>query len=412
MSKNHHKRTSGLGSFIIYFVAAAFVLFVMVQGYNALFKKVPTETAVIGSATESFSTQGVVFRDEILVCSDETGILDYNVDEGEKIAKGAVIASYYESQEDIDNKKKIAVLEDELKSYTDVISSTTSGGGDIKANTIVIGKTVQQAVDHNLTGDYRSASNLENELKMLIHRGRYISGEVTNFDAEIAEIMAELEQLGMQQGSATNEIISPRGGYFSKNIDGYEDRINTFTMPYYDVPALRDLMVLPPDEISQNAIGKVAASFEFYYLTILDKATADLLYEGKRVNIRFDGMEDTIFPATVSEIGSFYDGECVVKFKSTYTAHGLALNRMQKAEVITNEYSGIKIPKSAVRVIDGQEGVFVLVGSIAKFRTIETQHLFGDYYIAKQDNTSKKALLVGDSIIVNSTDVYDGKVMK
>lgn len=412
MARREQRRNTGLSSFIIYFVATAFVLFVIIQGYNAVFKNVPTETAVKGTATESFSTKGVIFRDETLLYSDGQGILDYTVKNGEKLANGSVVAAYYESQEDIDNKKKISALEAELGSYTDVLTSAQAGSGDVKANDLTIEKNMQILLSHNLKGDYKSSSELKNDIRMLINRRRYISGEVANFDSEIAAIVDKITELGSAQGAAVSEVKAPRGGYFSRSVDGYEERINTYTMSFYDVPALRDLMNVSPSEVSDNVIGKIVASFEFYYLVTLDKSTADTIYVGQNVSIRFKGMEDMLYPATVYEISEQYDNQYVVKFKSTYTAYGMNLERMQEADIIVGEYSGIKVPKTAVRMSDGKEGVYVLVGSIAKFRTIETQYLQGDYYIVKQDNTSSTALLLGDQIIVQGTDIYDGKVMK
>ena len=107
-----------------------------------------------------------------------------------------------------------------------------------------------------------------------------------------------------------------------------------------------------------------------------------------------------------------YDNTYVVRFKSNYTSNAMNLERMPEAEIITAQYSGIRVPKSAVRMIDGKEGVFVLVGSIARFREIQTQYLEGDYYIVREDNTSNNALLLGDQIIVQGTDIYEGKVMR
>ena len=414
MNRDENKQsTTSLGSFIIYFVAAAFVLFLCMQGYNAIFRSVPTESASRGVATESFDVTGVVFRDEeMLYGYGREGMIDYIVDNGEKLARGATVAQYYPSQEDIDNRQKAAALEAELASYTDVLSSAQVGSSDARMNDLALDRNIQLIMNYNKKGDYKSSSSMKNEIRMLINRKRYIAGEATSFDAEIDEIARKLQEIGAPQSSVISEIYAPIGGYFSRNFDGYEERLNTYTMEYYDVPAIKDLMASAPDDLTMYGIGKVVASFEFYYVALVDKSIVDTLHTGQSVQIRFRGSEDMLYPATVSEMIGPYDNVYVVRFKSNYTSNAMTLERMPEAEIITAQYSGIRVPKSAVRMIDGKEGVFVLVGSIARFREIETQYLEGDYYIVREDNTSNNALLLGDQIIVQGTDIYEGKVMR
>lgn len=402
-----------MGSFIIYFVAAAFVLFLCVQGYNAVFRSVPTESASRGVATESYNVTGVVFRDEeMLYGYGREGMIDYIVDNGEKLARGATVAQYYPSQEDIDNRQKAAALEAELASYTDVLASAQVGSTDARMNDLSLDRNIQLIMNYNKKGDYRSSSSMKNEIRMLINRKRYIAGEALSFDSEIDEIAAKLSEIGVSESRVLSEIYAPIGGYFSRTFDGYEERLNTYTMEYYDVPAIKDLMASQPDDLTMYGIGKVVASFEFYYVALADKSIADNFQKGQSVQIRFKGSEDMLYPATVSEMIGPYDNTYVVRFKSNYTSNAMNLERMPEAEIITAQYSGIRVPKSAVRMIDGKEGVFVLVGSIARFREIQTQYLEGDYYIVREDNTSNNALLLGDQIIVQGTDIYEGKVMR
>ncbi|MBR2742764.1 MAG: hypothetical protein IKD89_04155 [Clostridia bacterium] len=414
MDKDANRRsTTGLGSFIIYFVAAAFVLFVLVQGYNAVFRNVPTESASRGVATESFSATGVIFRDEeMLYGYGREGMIDYVVDNGEKLARGATVAQYYPSQEDIDNRQKVAALEAELQSYTDVLSSAQVGSSDARMNDLTLERNIQLIMNYAKNGDYRSASLMKNEIRMLINRKRYIAGETLSFNSEIDEIARKIQEIGMPESRVLSEIYAPIGGYFSKTFDGYEERLNTYTMEYYDVPAIKDLMASEPDDLSVYGIGKVVSSFEFYYVALVDKQTVDGLRTGQSVKIRFKGSEDMLYPAQISDIIGPYDNMFIVRFKSNYTSNAMSLERMPEAEIITAQYSGIRVPKSAVRMIDGKEGVFVLVGSIARFREIETEYLEGDYYIVKEDNTSSNALFLGDQIIVQGTDIYEGKVMR
>ena len=79
--------------------------------------------------------------------------------------------------------------------------------------------------------------------------------------------------------------------------------------------------------------------------------------------------------------------------------------------IVYQEYKGLKVDNRAIRVTDGQKGVYVLLASQVKFIPIEVLWTGGNYSIVKQEPSEKRVLRIYDEIIVKGKNLYDGKII-
>ena len=102
--------------------------------------------------------------------------------------------------------------------------------------------------------------------------------------------------------------------------------------------------------------------------------------------------------------------------------------REQEIDLILGTYTGLKVPKEAVRVStetqtaeDGTEtvtskiGVYIMSGSFARFKEISQIYEADTYYVVRQEvNTvgANNALVMQDLIIVQGKEIEDRKVLK
>ena len=96
---------------------------------------------------------------------------------------------------------------------------------------------------------------------------------------------------------------------------------------------------------------------------------------------------------------------------SDQALQNVTLLRQQSAEIVFASYSGLRVPKSAVRVENGQTGVYILEGTLAKWKPITILHDTGESYVAALDTSSTDNLWPGDELIINAKNLYDGKVV-
>ena len=116
----------------------------------------------------------------------------------------------------------------------------------------------------------------------------------------------------------------------------------------------------------------------------------------------------------------------LVVFSSDRYLARTTLLRHQTAELIFESFSGLRVPKEAVRMIKstqkdeetGEErevsklGVYVLVAGRAEFKGIQVVTEGGDYYVVKPTSTSSDALRAGDEVITQAIGLFDGQLLQ
>ena len=74
--------------------------------------------------------------------------------------------------------------------------------------------------------------------------------------------------------------------------------------------------------------------------------------------------------------------------------------------VVKKEYSGLKIPKSALRVVNSKRGVYVLTGMQVKFVEVNVIYSDDDYMICEKQTEDEKVLRLYDEVIVKGEKIF------
>ncbi len=95
---------------------------------------------------------------------------------------------------------------------------------------------------------------------------------------------------------------------------------------------------------------------------------------------------------------------------------GFDFSRTQTVRFLTAEYTGFQIPMSAVRIVDGTTGVYVLDGSTVAFRPISTLIVTDGYYIVNTNPEEDPPegyqwLAQHENLITEGKALYHGKVL-
>ena len=98
----------------------------------------------------------------------------------------------------------------------------------------------------------------------------------------------------------------------------------------------------------------------------------------------------------------------------------------QTAELVVDSWSGLRVPKEAVRMVtvtyedkttgqtveENRLGVYALVGGRVEFKRIEVVTEGGGYYVVRAAGSGSSALRAGDEIIIQGTGLYDGQLLE
>ena len=165
---------------------------------------------------------------------------------------------------------------------------------------------------------------------------------------------------------------------------------------------------------------------QWSFVTLIRSGEIDKLLEGDTVTLRFQNGLDLDLPMTVEYISQEDGGQRVVALSSNQHADLTTLLRHQNAQVIFDSYTGIRVPRSAVRILtetvtdeNGQElaekttGVYTVWGTSALFKPVEVVWSEEDYLLVRpaEGASAKRLLRAGDEVITAAEDLYDGKVV-
>lgn len=84
---------------------------------------------------------------------------------------------------------------------------------------------------------------------------------------------------------------------------------------------------------------------------------------------------------------------------------------VQSAELIFDEYQGLKVPRSAIRFQGDQKGVYVILGKDVTFKKINVIYE-GDDYVLSENTSNEDYLLLYDQIlleVVSDEDVQQSR---
>ena len=80
--------------------------------------------------------------------------------------------------------------------------------------------------------------------------------------------------------------------------------------------------------------------------------------------------------------------------------------------MILQSYSGFKVSSEALRVNNGETGVYVLSGQRIIFKPVEILYSTEDFsVITSKNKTGSKILKTKDEVVIGGHDLFDGKIL-
>ena len=388
------------GLIIIYSVVSF-----VVNHYNPV-KTIPAAQV---SMDDSFSTTGYFIRQEKVIDIAEGDTVEYNYSDGDKVSEGTALVTEYANEDALTISRELKNIEENIAQLETLrnVTSTTTNSSQINQKIIDQMNAICEEVE---SGSLSRITSLASELRQLALKSGSLSNDREDIDVEIASLKTQAADLEERLRGSTTDITSPCSGYFCESVDGYEDIFTPDVVDDLTLSRLNELSDEKPAKTSGK--GKVVSSYVWYFAAKVSDTDAKHLTQGNTVKIRFSQASRDV-QATVSSIRDDADtDDTLVIFRSQDMNEDLISMRKQVATVVVASYSGLKVPKSAVRMEDDKMGVYVLSNSVASYKNIEPLFEGDSYYIVEQNVTGNDSLVINDDIIVEAKDVNDKKVMK
>mgnify|MGYP000528145014 FL=1 len=415
-------------SVITFAMAAIAVALVIYFGfYVAKVFSEPYTTALAYTYTSNDSAEavGILVRQETVLPA-QTGIVDVTRSEGEKVGVGQSVAQVYRDSQAQTNQADLEALADQIQ----LLEYSSDGGGVDSA--AKLDENILQAVTalHAASGvgDYNQLEDQVRTLKSTVLKRGYVYGNGLGSEEltqKLNDLKSQYAALKQQTSSSTSSVRAPQSGVFSTLVDGYETAVTPQTV-FQLTPSSLSALLAGQGKESGGGVGKLITATRWYFAAALPVSVAERLKEGSTATLRFSGDFDQDIDMRVDQIGEAEGDKSVVVFSTDRYLSQTTLLRQQTAELIFNSWSGLRIPKQALRMEKstytdketGQEvqnnrlGVYALLGGRAEFKTVEVVTEGDDYYVVRSTTDESDALRAGDEVIVRATELYDGQLLE
>lgn len=394
------------------------IIFVSIV-YNFRNQESSTESALMTNAVSSISFKGVFIRDEQAVTYGGGGAVSYNVTDGGRVGDGTVIAEVFQSDDQIKNDREIQKLTEELEILNKIQNPGTIESAQPANLSSNIEETYRNIIYKRDMGNYDEISEEMDNLLIYLSTYQIVTEEEVDFSSKVNDINAELTQLHNSSVEPTERIISDRSAYFVSYCDGYEEQFNKESIDSITVEQLKN--VTDEKMKSDNIIGKVIDGYEWYLAGVINNSKGEY-QAGDKVQLRFESIEEN-FDAKIIDIRDEGDpAESIIIVSCQEFNYDLVQHRCENVQLIRGNYSGLKVPREAIRFVQMEEtevdeetgikqtvmknfkGVYIKEGEQVEFRKIDVIYEGSDYVLSAVHEDDSSYLSLYDDIMIEGVN--------
>ena len=408
------KSTSLSTKLITILLLLAVAAYFGVQGYQ--YATDPETTAIVYRyrSEQSIAVRGYVVRTEQIVDCGET-LIELKHSEGERVGAGDTVATVYRSADALKATQELETLRAQAEQLTYARSAANDAETALKLDSDIREQIIAVRAAFE-SGSYSALDTLGDKLRTTVLKREYAYSGSEDLSARLDELNAQISALSAAVSGGTTRITAPVSGAYSAVADGYE---SVLTPEALETMRPSALAAVTPQSVS-TTVGKLCEGNRWYFAANVNEADAAAFKEGQRLTLRMASGVDFDLPVTVMRVSAAENGKCLIVTESDQYLSYVTLLREQNAELILEEYEGLRIPKNALRVDEnGESGVYCRVGRVAYFKPVRIVYQGSDYCLVEPGELSVTAesqialftLRANDEVIISAGELYNGKVV-
>lgn len=433
-AKLHKQAKKALATLCIVLAA----LYGCYQLYQWSVPSVKTEVALEQDVYNAMDAEVFVVRDESVLRNTASGKVLPLVEDGQRVAKGDVVAVVFHNDADAANYLRARELENQIGHY-EQLSGQYATVSDINALNEEAFSRLLDCLDIAGGGQFGHYAERVDELESMLIRRQLSMGEKIDFSSILSALKSERNSLSIDD-SASTKITAARSGYYISSTDGLEGAIpygQVLSATQADLQKALEAKAQP----DSGGVGKMVDSFDWYLLCTVREEKALMLESGDSVTVRMPFSAAEEFKTEVKQIVQAEDGRNLIVLKCNLMNESFANLRQETAQLVTNvtvyyarpqqegqeapkprQYivdKGLRVSSSAMRVVDGEKGVYVRRGNVARFRRLNVVYSDQTYVISATADLDGNPIVDDansylkqyDEIILEGKDLYDGKII-
>ena len=387
-------------------------------------------TTDVETATISYTTQeqvsehdAYIFRGESLLYTSpgEVGNINFLKQDGTKVSVGEEVCQVYAGNASSESGIALAEIERKLELLRNSNLEENVNYSDTQLIDTAINDAYYTLLARMADGAAGYAMAKSDDLVAAMNQRLIITRHVENFDKQIRQLESERAALITGSGTAAESVYSDCAGYYYSDIDGFEeifsaDKISNLTLDEFDslTSSSADVSLQKNAQGGSNC-GKIVTEYNWYIGVRITTEESRSYTEGYTYTVIFPYNSDLRLSMILDRIILQADDDRVVLvFRTNTIPEHFSFLRRQTVQIVNDTWKGYKVPLSAVRIVDGVQGVYVLEGYIVEFRRIEPMREIDGYFICRENDGSEAdadMLKLYDHIIINGKNLYSGKII-
>ncbi len=399
---------------LFYAFAILSIIYFSVSFLNSSFfmDEVSSETLEEITYERYITIEGIAIRNETMMYSTEPYYsIRYLSDNGERVAKNSAYAAYLTSQPDEYNREHLLYLYRKIDQLNETIQKVT------QYDIITIEENIKNELLEYLALSSNStfSDKIEkvDDIQISMNQKQISTSGISYYTNTLEEFKREQSSVIAQSSASEKKLYSKSAGYFTSTYDGYE-YLNYNNYVDVTVNDYHQLMSLTAMDIPDLYVGKIQNEPVWKYYSLISTEDASSLHIGSVVYLEFKSQLNEKFKVRtqVEYKSKPVEGYVVVTFKCNTLNNDVFSIRKDSCKMILQSYSGFKVSSEALRVNNGETGVYVLSGQRIIFKPVEILYSTEDFsVITSKNKTGSKILKAKDEVVIGGHDLFDGKIL-
>jgi len=411
-----------------------FVMFVVINTLNAISEPAMRLSVVErGYIEDSISLSGYIFRTQELIESSVGGVLETVVPAGERVSVGERVAVVYVGNVPAEVMNELRFLNDRIARLSGMPVGTDLFVRDPVVLERQIAAATSAVIDAAYLRDGERLARARQQLDDLITQRNIAIGDVAQEVETVSQLEAQRSALETRHGIRRTDLVATRAGVFVPNVDGLEE--------YLRIDAISGLTPADMDELDRIPLvfnheivpgrpaAKIVDNYRWYFVSVVDTVLLETMQVRNFLNpteanrrastvwLRFFDVADTRIEGTITFISADFDGRSVIAVAASGYVDSIYATSRVSVDLVRRSYSGLKVERAAIRVVDGRTGVFVARNNQARFREVQQVHSdedwtivyeCGDYFNIYHD----RVLRMFDEVVITRRELTHNMIIR
>lgn len=398
--------------------AVIIVVYFAAEIYGLTNRTYGTETVYEQTVLETIDAEMFIIRNESLLTATSSGITVPIAENAERVSKGSSIAAIFSSEAAAENFVEAQALTSKLETYQKINNQLRLAEVDMEKLSAEVDNGFESILDAAYQNDYSNLSEDKLTFCEKLSRRQISLDKKVDCSAQISQLQNQISAL-TSGGTPSEIIVAEASGYYVSREDGYENIITADDIDSLTADKLKEAFEIKKKEPAEGSIGKVIDGYNWYIATIIDSNRVTSFKKGQSVRLILDESTNNFVTTYVYSISGVNEKESMIIFKCNLMNESLAELRKVDGKIVTNDYTGLKVPRDAVRLDEnGNSGVYVRRGNIVNFRSLNIIYSEDEFVIASKPSSDSEIQLdythlkLYDEVIVSGKELKDGMVIR